>query len=134
MDQAEKWAAEKSAEARLKAEEERRQAYEAACKKRDESKNSLDLRNAMDQFQALEDYLDSMEQVKACEKRIEELREAEREASRIEEERNRVRMHRKMRIISILVVAVLLVSTGVAVLMTQVILPGRDYSDAMLQM
>ena len=37
----------------------------------------MDLRNAMDQFQALEDYLDSMEQVKACEKGIEELREAE---------------------------------------------------------
>ena len=134
LDQAEKWAAEKSAEARQKEEEEKRQTYEAACKRRDESKNSLDLRNAMDQFQALEDYLDSMEQVKACEKRIEELREAEREASRIEEERNRVRMHRKMRIISILVVAVLLVSTGVAVLMTQVILPGRDYSAAMEQM
>ena len=114
-----KQADEKAAELNREACARREQDYKAACEMQENAKTAEDFGSAERLFKRIGDYADCRARAEGCRN------EAERLAA--EKERNKRRKQRNIRIAVALVVVLAIATT---LLLTQVILPSRDYSKA----
>ena len=108
----------------------REQDYKAACEMQNNAKTREDFRRAAEKFKSIGDYADCYARVEACCSEVERLTNEARARSKAEAEKAASAQKRKKIIISTVAVLAVSLTLATVLLLTQVILPQRDYRAA----
>ena len=125
-----KQAEEKAAQLYQEAAARREQDYKAACEMQNNAKTREDFRRAAEKFKSIGDYADCYARVEACCSEVERLTNEARARSKAEAEKAASAQKRRKIIISTVAVLAVSLTLATVLLLTQVILPQRDYRAA----
>ncbi|MBR0205243.1 MAG: TIR domain-containing protein [Clostridia bacterium] len=113
----------------VKAEEARKNGIYAEAVAFSQKESEECLKDAIRLFRSISGWRDADERIPICEKRIEEIR-ARQEAQRMEAERKAEARKRKNKRLAVILAAVAAVIITVILLVTKVIIPNREYNEA----
>ncbi len=125
-----KQAEEKATQLYQEAAARREQDYKAACEMQNNAKTREDFRRAAEKFKSIGDYADCYARAETCRSEVERLTNEARARSKAEAEKAASAQKRRKIIISTVAVLAVSLTLATVLLLTQVILPQRDYRAA----